>query len=199
MQIEKKKKRRDTCAMWKHVDPKRDGSRLCRGYTAHGTARLLTRKIGSLGVAFEGRCRLWRWGRRWLEPGVEMEFAGWSLKSSHRRVGVANGSGGEFCNRSTILRSLAVLLHAGSFTTAAFPCTWNVRSTASWKVERDEGTRTFHPGTRGMRRRWLVGLTLKSQMRRFCRWFSNRRQLVDVAVAHAMDLPLASLRFSSIL
>lgn len=185
--------------MWKHVDPKRDGSRLCRGYTAHGTARLLTRKIGSLGVAFEGRCRLWRWERRWLEPGVEMEFADWSLKSNHRRVGVANGSGGEFCNRSTILRSLAVLLHAGSFATAAFPCTWNVRSTASWKVKCDEGTRTFHPGTRGMRRRWLEGLTLESQMRRFCRWFSNRRQLVDEAVAHAVDRSLASLRFSSIL
>ena len=77
--------------------------------------------------------------------------------------------------------------------------TWNVRSAASWKMERDEGTRTFHPGTRGMRRRWLVGLILESQMRRFCRWFSNRRQLVDVAVAHMVDLPLASLRFSSIL
>ena len=140
MQIEKekKKKRRDTCAMWKHVDPKRDGSRLCRGYTAHGTARLLTRKIGSLGVAFEGRCRLWQWGRRWLEPVVEMEFAGWSLKSSHWRVGVANGSGGEFSNRSTILRSLAVLLHAGSFATAAFPCTYVERTLRGFL---EDGTR----------------------------------------------------------
>ena len=62
--------------------------------SVRGTRRLLTRKMGSSGVASE---RGWRRllekameEARWLEPrGVGMEFAGWSLKSQPPTVGVA--------------------------------------------------------------------------------------------------------------
>lgn len=88
----------------------------------------------------------------------------WLVSQEQPRVGVANGTRerGVLQQIYNTARSLAVLLHAGSFADAAvgtttssvaaaavaFPCT-RVRSTASWKAERSEGRRRFGGGRGG--------------------------------------------------